>query len=193
MSLHPNTVREHLTALEADRLVRRTRTEPVGRGRPAWLYSATRATTSAGAGEYAGLVATLVAALRRHSRRPVQDAVLAGREWGRDLARSAKAPGQGGVSRRTAVVELLDGLHFAPESDPQARAVRLTRCPMLDAAERDPDVVCGVHAGIVEGALRHWGDTTTGVWLEPFAEPGACLLRLSAPGAGERESAGGRS
>lgn len=59
--------------------------------------------------------------------------------------------------------------------------VRLRRCPLLSAAQRYPDIVCGVHLGMVRGALDVFGGKTAEAELEPFAEPGACRLHLSAP------------
>lgn len=183
-SLHPNTLREHLETLEREGLVHRSRATPTGRGRPPWEYSAVRDGVDPLAREYAGLAATLAAALRRHSRHPGRDAVVAGRSWGAELAAGAKAPaGRGPVARRRAVVALLGRLRFSPQTGSQARTVRLTRCPLLTVAEEYPDVVCGIHRGLVEGALDRWGDTTTKVRLVPFAEPGACTLAMTpAPG-----------
>jgi predicted ArsR family transcriptional regulator len=76
------------------------------------------------------------------------------------------------------VVELMDTLGFAPETRREADRVRLTECPLLESARAHPDVVCNVHSGLVRGALAELGDETTEVELEPFAEPGACLLRM---------------
>jgi len=67
---------------------------------------------------------------------------------------------------------------FAPEPDHDATEVRLTRCPLLEAAHQQPDIVCSVHLGIAEGALETYGAGTEGLELLPFHEPGACLLRL---------------
>jgi predicted ArsR family transcriptional regulator len=179
-SLHPNTVREHLEALERDGLVRRAKAEPRGRGRPAWEYSVVPGGQDPLVREYAGLAATLAAALRRHSRRPREDSVDAGRAWGAELAAGASPPeGPAAVARRRAVVALLDRLRFSPTTGPQARTVRLTRCPLLGVAEQYPDVVCSIHRGLVEGALDRWGDRTTRVQLVPFAEPGACTLTMT--------------
>ena len=75
------------------------------------------------------------------------------------------------------VVGLLDDLGFAPETTGRFTSVRLTRCPLLDAATANPEVVCSVHRGIVEGALSLWGSTEP-VTLLAFSEPGACRLRL---------------
>lgn len=175
--LHANTVREHLEALERQGLVRRHRAAPAGRGRPAWLYEATNA--SGGHSEYAGLAAALATAIHRSSPTPREDAIAAGEDWGHELARE-----HGGPERRTPaaarnrVVSLLDDVGFAPESDRSDTVVRLTRCPLLEAAHRHPDIVCAVHLGLVRGALEEYGTAPAGVELLPFAEPGACLLSM---------------
>ena len=173
--LHPNTVREHLEGLVEDGRVRKQRAEPDGRGRPAWLYVATEETAL---NDYAGLAATLAASLARSSDRPVEAARAAGEEWGHDLVRSRGVAGDCSPERaRNNVVDMLDELGFAPQRSPQAPAeLRLTRCPLLEAAHRHPDVVCGVHLGVVRGALDQYGVDPDGTELTPFAEPGACLL-----------------
>lgn len=177
--LHPNTLREHLEALVARGLARRFRAAPHGRGRPAWLYEATAAEPGAGA-EYAGLAATLAAHIHRTSSDPRQDAVEAGSAWGRELARKAGRPhGEGDAEARRKVVDLLGEVGFAPETDEAATSARLTRCPLLDTAKEYPDVVCGVHLGIVRGALDEYGADRSRTSLVPFAEPGACLLHLA--------------
>ncbi len=173
--LHANTVREHLETLVRRGLVARSRAEPEGRGRPAWLYELTaeQAETS----EYAGLAAALAAAIARTSATPGEDATLAGEEWGRELARNRGAAPSSPEAARDHVVALLGDLGFQPEreaSDPTA--VRLTRCPLLEAAHRHPEVVCGVHLGIVRGALEEYGADPAGSDLVPFSEPGACRL-----------------
>ena len=177
--LHANTLREHLGALVRQGLVRRRRAEPSGRGRPAWLYAAAEDDVGSGRSEYAGLAATLASAIHRTSDSPREDAIIAGTQWGRELARSTSKPKQGreSVARRQ-VVDLLDEIGFAPEYDDQRSVVRLTRCPLLEAAHRYPDVVCGVHLGIVRGALEEYGADPSGADLFPFSEPGACRLDL---------------
>lgn len=178
-ALHANTLREHLEALVARGLARRVRATPSGRGRPAWLYEAVEPARGAGSPEYAGLAATLAAHLHRTSPDPQQDAVAAGRAWGRELARNAGTPERPGtVAARRKVVEILDEIGFAPEADDRATTARLTRCPLLDTAEAYPDVVCGVHLGIVRGALEAYGADSSRTDLRPFSEPGACRLDL---------------
>jgi predicted ArsR family transcriptional regulator len=173
--LHPNTVREHLESLVHRGLVSRSRAEPEGRGRPAWLYGCTPARS--GTPEYAGLAEALASALARTSREPYLDAVLSGAEWGHRLAHDRGAAPTDPEAARTRVVELLDDLGFEPRQEPGAPAsIRLTRCPLLDAARRHPDIVCGVHLGVVRGALEEHGASPEGSALVPFAEPGACRL-----------------
>lgn len=177
--LHPNTLREHLEALVTRGLARRFRAAPSGRGRPAWLYEPTSGETGAAGSEYAGLAATLAAHIHRTSSHPRDDAVSAGGSWGRELARKAGSPdGSHDVDARRQVVRLLDQVGFAPETNPEATTARLTRCPLLDTAKEFPDVVCGVHLGIVRGALDEYGAESGRTALTPFAEPGACRLEL---------------
>lgn len=176
--LHANTVREHLEGLEKRGLVTRRRAEPSGRGRPAWLYESI---DDAGTSEYAGLAATLAAAIHRNSDDPRRDAEIAGEEWGRDLARDKGRPrSRGNSAARRQVVDLLEDIGFAPVADSRQAVVRLTRCPLLEAAHRYPDVVCGVHLGIVKGALAEYDADPARADLFPFSEPGACRLELMA-------------
>lgn len=198
--LHANTVREHLEALERAGLVERFRAAPQGRGRPAWLYAARDRGPEVAGGdrEYAALAATLARAIHRTSDRPEEDAAAAGEEWGRQLARphatraaaaaaaaaasdaaaAATDTGDRAATARRTVIAVLDEVGFAPQADPSATDVRLTRCPLLAAAHEHPDVVCGVHRGLVRGALAELGSPAAEVVLVPFAEPGACRLTL---------------
>jgi predicted ArsR family transcriptional regulator len=176
--LHANTLRDHLDSLERSGLVERRRAAPTGPGRPAWLYCAAADDRPAGS-EYAGLAAALAASIHRSSSNPRADAVAAGEEWGRDLARAHGRPARpGAAAARREVVAVLDGLGFGPETGDRSGTVRLTRCPLLDAAHRYPDVVCGVHLGIARGALEVYDADPERAELIPFAEPGACLLHL---------------
>jgi predicted ArsR family transcriptional regulator len=179
LGVHVNTAREHLDALVARGVVVRERAGTAGRGRPPWLYAA-----AAGCQEpdprvrdYAGLAAALAGHVARTSTDPGGDAVTAGLEWGRELAVAAPA----GDSPRHRVVRLLDSLGFACDPDPEATTVALRQCPLLDAARRHPGVVCGVHLGVVRGALDVLGGDPERTALLPFSEPGACRLLLLAP------------
>jgi predicted ArsR family transcriptional regulator len=182
--LHVNTLREHLDALVDTGLVRRERAPAAGRGRPAWLYSAVPDDEPpGGVAEYAGLASALAEVIEQSSSSSRQDAIDAGRRWGRHLATERKPGGAREANPRRRVVQLLGGLGFAPQPDARDAVVRLTRCPLLEAASRHPEIVCGVHLGIVRGALEVYGGETEGADLLAFSEPGACRLELMSPGA----------
>lgn len=178
-ALHANTVREHLAALVALGYAVRHAAPSEGRGRPAWLYEAVGQAPDRDS-EYAGLAAALSRAIHRTSATPEADAVEAGREWGQELAQQRSAVVTTPASARREVIDLLDQMGFAPEADGQALTARLTRCPLLEAAHRYPEIVCGVHLGLTQGALAELGAPSQDVTLEPFAERGACLVRLTA-------------
>lgn len=175
--LHENTIRGHLDGLAAEGLVHRQRQVPDGRGRPGWLWQA----TSTPAGEYAALAATLARTLRTVSTQPEEDAREAGLRWGRSLAADRTTPGAA-ATPTSRVVDLLDELGFAPDGEFDASAdtadVRLRRCPLLDAAKEETAIVCNVHLGLVLGALKRFGAPDPDAELYPFAEAGACPLRL---------------
>ena len=176
-TLHPNTVREHLDTLVRAGLATRARQEPRGRGRPGWSYEATAALTEAS--EYASLAVALSSALAHTSARPSRDAEAAGVEWGRELARGrgADPTTATATAARARAVELLEDLGFEPRQDEAAPStVLLTRCPLLEAARRNPGIVCAVHLGMLRGVLAAYGADSTGSALEPFAEPGACRV-----------------
>ncbi|HET7399171.1 MAG TPA: helix-turn-helix domain-containing protein [Intrasporangium sp.] len=190
LGLHLNTAREHLEGLAASGLVVRTRQARAGRGRPAWAYAVHRAAVSRAAGEYAALASLLAQHVASQPGDVAADMSRLGRQWGRSLASrpagtSAQPaddePGEPDspseeAAAEAALVGLLDDLGFAPEVAPDA--VRLRQCPMLDVARQRPDVVCAVHLGLAQGALEEAGGSAAGMRLEPFAEPGACLLRM---------------
>lgn len=178
--LHPNTVREHLDGLLRRGLVTREQAPAHGRGRPAWLYTACGRDV-ASAPEYAGLASALAATIVRTSADPAAEAERAGHDWGRQLAaQRAVRPCTDDAEARRAVVDLLADLGFDPTSDAQCHVVHLHTCPLLDAAQQHPEVVCAVHLGLAKGALHEYGSDPGRTTLEPFSEPGACTLSMEA-------------
>lgn len=175
--LHENTVREHLAGLLSAGLVRRRSSAPAGRGRPAWRYECLE--TDPEQSEYAALATTLSRTLAHMSPDPEAAAASAGEEWGRELAQSHRRSDPQRAPGAPDVVAILDELRFEPRvGTDRPSAVRLTRCPLLEAAHRHPEVVCAVHLGLVRGALSEYDVDPTGTELVPFAEPGACLLLM---------------
>jgi len=198
LGLHVNTAREHLDGLVAAGLARRSRLAPAGRGRPAWGYRAT-AHRCGVAREYIGLARVLAEHVAAQGGDLSRDMVALGRRWGRSTTEAERAslagrPGpSGATSPHSTVVHVLHDLGFDPELSPDdpSPTVRLRRCPMLEVAREHPDVVCQVHRGIVEGVLEAESAPTEGVRLLPFAEPGACVLRLAADRREQRHTPSG--
>lgn len=195
---HPNTVREHLDALVGLGLAERERDAPAGRGRPAYRYAALPHPTEGPA--YRALIAALVehfvdsatqdplailpdatveeraSALGRQTPLPVGVAELVRASVG---GRGAHATRQR-VARALATV--MTGQGFATEELPRGRGLRLVRCPLLGVADRHSEVVCGFHHGMVQAVGIAAGADPSSIHLEPFAEPGACVVRIgSAP------------
>lgn len=182
MSLHANTVREHLDGLVDAGLA--TREAPVvgGRGRPAWRYRAVvQEERDVRIRDYVGLAGALARQVARSSAAPEADAEAAGTDWGAELARD-RGPARSATAVRREVVALLDELGFAPTSDERSSDVRLWQCPLLATAEQYPGVVCAVHRGLVRGATASLGGDAAAVELYAFAEPGACVLDLGRAG-----------
>jgi predicted ArsR family transcriptional regulator len=173
LQLHPNSVRQVLDDLVARGLVHRERRAAEGRGRPAWLYRADpdRREPDRRVQEHSALARVLAARISATNADAESEGRAAGEMWG-----AALAEGRTGNPRAT-MVEVLKGLDFSPRADRQRRRILLRTCPLLDVAREYPEVVCAVHAGLVDGFLQTMGDPHD-VTLEPFAAADGCVLRL---------------
>lgn len=159
---HPNTVREHLEALVELGFVTRETLPPEGRGRPAIAYTV-RAQSSPlrSTREYAVIVDALVAQLRELSRDLSRDSLEVGRRWATEVAEDEPLMGT------------LQRMGFEPVQEDK-KTVLLETCPVLAAAQTNPDVVCTMHRGFLQAILRH------DVQVEPFVD-GGCRLHLAEP------------
>lgn len=181
LRVHPNTVRFHLATLISDGRVERVKSEHHGPGRPPVMVQAVRQMDRGGPRRYRLLAEILTIGFAADAN-PGAKALAAGREWGRRLrppTSGATAPGAEESIER--LVEMLDELGFAPERRETAgqKQVGLRHCPFLELAEADPEVVCPIHLGLMEGALETW-DAPVGIdRLEAFVEPDMCLAHLS--------------
>lgn len=164
---HPNRFRAPLERLVNDGFVTETSVAATGRGRPARAYTATPsgaqvALEHPGRHVYVALVEAVADSLRTRPDPPAAARDL-GRSWGERL------PG-------TDVVPALAAQGFSPVTD--GDQVLLRTCPMIDAARRDPAVVCSIHQGMLDAIGE--GDLT----LVPFASPAGCLVRRGVKGSG---------
>lgn len=176
--LHENTVRAHLEELTRDGYLQKTKAESEGRGRPAWLFSAVTPTETS---PYASLASALAEVLHETSENPTLDAVLAGAKWGKQLNYGLPTSDQSTTSEQEVkerVLGVLDDIGFEPSSDAKTEEITLNRCPLIEAANKHPDIICNVHLGVIEGVAESLGFTSDGSVLLPFSAPGQCSLNL---------------
>jgi len=173
--LHVNTARFHLDKLVEDGLAERQAEERGTPGRPRIRYLASGAERPTSYRLLSRMLVGLVSSLGAHA-----DVVGAGRAWGRHLVEPV--PPHSRVDAAEAIrrlEDLMEEVGFDPESvaGPEPE-VRLHHCPFLEAAQADPEVVCALHRGLMEGALATLDAPVTVVDLEPFATPRTCRARL---------------
>jgi len=183
VGLHQNTVRSHLDLLvDSGYAIRRTE-PPRGLGRPRVVYEATPAPE--GERNYHLLAEMLAQHLLATSESPSEDAATAGRTWAgltdrRQRARDGTAVTS--VSEEMAigtVVRMLGDIGFAPELSADGTFINLHRCPFRELAESNPQVVCGAHLGMIQGALADLGAPVSVTRLLSFVQPNLCIATLS--------------
>jgi predicted ArsR family transcriptional regulator len=181
--LHPNTVRVHLEKLTEAGMVAGEPVRRGGRGRPSVRYRATEAPEG---DRYRLLSSMLAAALTDGDRDgPSPAAETAGRRWGqRHAAASGGAMGPRPSAREAATVAF-DQLGFAPVRD--GDRIVLHECPYRDLAAQHPDVICGLHLGLLRGVLDGHGVSGDDAWLDPFVTPTRCVAGLTARPTSETE------
>jgi predicted ArsR family transcriptional regulator len=183
LGLHHNTIRAHLEVLERAGLVVG---RPERRALPGRLRTAYRLTATAPVGDHTSgyrlLAEVLASYLTGSLADPGAAAAEAGRAWGRFLVERLspfERPGHAQALDR--VRRLLADLGFEPEvegEDGDTTRVLLHRCPFHDLARRRPEIACGVHQGLMQGALQELGAGVEVEGLEPFAVPSLCVVRL---------------
>lgn len=115
-----------------------------------------------------------------------------GRQWARDhVARlahrvedSAPATTPGAwLGKVGAVIDLLVGWGHAPAVRTAAGArevdIILRDCPFLALAKDSPQMVCGVHRGLLRGALDALGEESAELDLQPLVDHRTCRAHLS--------------
>ena len=109
------------------------------------------------------VLARMVLAMAARLQASADDAEAVGRTEGISRATPyADAP-----STLEALVADLDRLGFDPlvtddPDDPDAAVVAFAHCPFADLAERHPELVCGLHRGLVAGFVAEMGDAEVG-------------------------------
>ena len=148
--LHPTTVRFHLAKLVEVGLVSSTPSPQPARGRPRLIHVATAAAADEVAGApTAELAGALVDALAASGHGP-ELARAAGVAWGRELGRTERVAAKDTLSG--SLCRALDRMGFAPRQR-DTSTVALQRCPLAATARQRPEIVCAVHAGMVQGLV----------------------------------------
>ncbi len=157
LGLHTNTVRPHLERMRDVGLLDVRPSVAAGVGRPHHLYSL--APDAPGL----GLEPPVFPMLARMLLQVAADAGLGGdaaADAGRDQGR-VMADRDAGTRRPCvdAVVDLLAELGFDPETvdDGASRSIAFTHCPFAELAEANPDLVCSLHRGMLEGYVDTLG------------------------------------
>jgi predicted ArsR family transcriptional regulator len=56
--------------------------------------------------------------------------------------------------------------------------ILLHHCPFHELAEQQRDIVCGIHPGLLRGALQQLGAPVEATRLRPFVTPRLCVAEL---------------
>lgn len=178
--IHVSTARFHLDGLVSEGLAERWVEIRETPGRPRMLYVASAVVSNSRsyrllAEMLTGLVASLDGA--------GAVAQEAGRAWGRHLVdRPAPSARAGSDEALLELDRLLSSLGFQPQSsspDVDGRVeIRLGNCPFREVAVQHREVVCGLHLGVMQGALKEWRVPVTARSLKPFVTPNLCIAHL---------------
>ena len=181
MGLHPNTVRKHLELLLEYGHVTRLRDESGKPGRPRQVYAL--AAMAASPQRNYRMLASVMASYLRGTEDPTAAAQEAGRKFGAELVElwtsdETRPTTAASVER---IVRMLDEIGFQPEVTADRSAIRLRHCPFHELARDQPDIVCGIHLGLIRGALEQLGAPVEATRLLPFITPTLCVVELEPP------------
>lgn len=179
LGLHENTVREHFEGLVESAHAQRVQLVSSGRGRPSYGYRAREdfvAQVEPAAREYASLALVLARQLAAIGDDPRQIAISAGEEWARQFVDPVQKISESKIAIRKRIIEILESLGYSPKPHAKKNVIRLHTCPLLSAAQLEPEIICSVHLGLVRGLVTLAGQNPDEVELTQFAEPGSCRL-----------------
>lgn len=157
LGLHPNTVRPHLERMRDVGLLQVIVDAQGTVGRPQHRYSLTPDAPALGFEPPAfPVLARMLLQLASAAGLSAADAVEAGRDQGSSAARRPDRIGP----CVAALTDELAELGFDPEAveEDGSATIAFTRCPFRELAETNPEVVCGLHRGLVEGFVEERGD-----------------------------------
>lgn len=163
LDLHANTVRPHLERMLKVGLLDQRIDNNGGVGRPQHLYSLAPDAPSLGLEPPAmPALARMLLSVAAEAGLDGNDATAAGRDQG---ARDAEGYPEDSPCIE-ALMTQLEYLGFDPEATGGADGVTIafTHCPFRELAEANPDLVCGLHRGMVEGFVHGLGNGQVGAF-----------------------------
>lgn len=193
LELHVTTVRFHLDQLvRAGLLESEFRSGRVGRPRKIYMFRPGAMASSDPADAFASLSQILVEAFPTEVGGDPVSPEEAGRRWVHRQTGTEGSPAQSGSPATTPgawlgkvgrTLDLLAQWGYTPElrttDGGRTAEITLVDCPFLSLASSRPDVVCGVHRGLMRGAMEAVGEPDAGVSLQPFVGPRTCVARIS--------------
>ncbi|MCU0267809.1 MAG: helix-turn-helix domain-containing protein [Acidimicrobiales bacterium] len=157
LDLHVNTVRPHLERMREVGLLAVDTEARGGVGRPQHRYQLAADAPSLGVepSPFPTLARMLLAAAAAAGLER-DDMVQAGRVQGRDDA--AHWPRDTEALDALIVEQARLGFDPTVVEDDRGAVMAFAHCPFRQLAERHPDLVCGLHCGLVEGLVGSFGD-----------------------------------
>lgn len=155
LGLHVNTVRPQMERMREVGLLEVAPDHSGAPGRPQHRYSLADSAPSLGLEPPTfPMLARMLLNVAARARAGGDEAVAAGYEQGIEEAATVALAGDGGDPLTRAVVSMLGRLGFDPEAvdgNDGTTTVAFARCPFQSLAEANPELVCGMHRGLVEG------------------------------------------
>jgi predicted ArsR family transcriptional regulator len=191
LDLHVNTVRPHLERMRDVGLLDVQSDNRGAVGRPQHRYSLAAGAPSLGLEPPSfPMVPRLRVRAAPLARLEAGDAVEAGREQG--LLDGERYEGEPCVAALTAELDRL-GFDPAVAGDDDDATVAFAHCPFRELAEANPDVVCSLHRGLVEGFVSAVGGARV-VEFRNVVDRRPCQVELAGvpAGAGGGGAAGSR-
>ncbi|MFZ2502508.1 MAG: helix-turn-helix domain-containing protein [Nocardioides sp.] len=188
LELHVTTVRFHTDQLVAAGLLSAEFSRDFGVGRPRKLYAVAEGTLDPQptAERDAEALRILSGLLAESFGQPGTTPIEAGQRWAEtNIPATAEAPATSPGQWLTKVGRMIDALTdwgYTPdlttsEGGRNAR-IDLVRCPFLELARSNPSVVCGIHRGLIGGAMNQFGEEDAEISLLPFVGPELCQAHV---------------
>jgi len=178
LGLHSNTVRPHLERMRDVGLLESRPDTSGAVGRPQKLYTISPDSPSLGLEPPVfPMLARMLIGMARDAGIGGEVAAGAGRDEGRRLAHRRAEPDQ---PCPEAAVAMLDQLGFDParvDVDDVA-TIAFTHCPFADLAETNPELICSLHRGMLEGFVDEVDDSEL-VSFHDLADRHPCQVQVS--------------